>query len=169
MRDSLPHSHRLHAWHNRLIHVRRLALAICLAICTTAVVAAQQLSDESLARIRERLQHLPALAVEFPGADFSIYIEGKRPLEDVFAQPPWVPMPDEFAAPGHFVRGFVNPGLAVQPQAGGGSVDPGLIAHAISQSIRAHAARGEVKRAIAEYCIAHREEAGADKICGQAH
>jgi hypothetical protein len=133
----------------------------------TTAVAAQQLSDESLARIRERLQQPPSkLTLFFPKADFSVYVEGKRPLESVFAQPPWVPVPDEFAAPKMRVEALADPSLPHQamPMAGG-SVDYVAAAHAISRSIRTRAARTEVKRAIAEYCSAHREEPGADRIC----
>jgi len=135
---------------------------MCVAIFSTATAAAQDVSDESLARIRERLQQPPSnLTLSFPQANFSVYVEGRRPLENVFAQPPWVPVPDEFAAPA--IRGTGGPGYS--NLIAGGSVDPGVIAHAISRSIRTRAARAEVKRAIAEYCSAHREEPGADQIC----
>jgi len=161
-------SSRLNAWHHRLNRVRLSLLAACLAISTVTDVAAQELSDESLGRIRERLQQPPSsLTLFFPKADFSVYVEGKRPLESVFAQPPWVPVPDEFAAPKiHGAEPLEDPSLPRQamPMAGV-SVDYVAAAHAISRSIRTRAARAEVKRAIAEYCSMHREEAGAEKIC----
>jgi hypothetical protein len=40
-------------------------------------------------------------------------------------------------------------------------------AHAISRAVRTHQARGEVERAIADYCIAHRDEPGAEAICAE--
>jgi hypothetical protein len=144
---------------------------VCLAICSAATAAAQEVSDESLARIRERLQQPPSkLVLYFPKADFSVYVEGRRPLEDVFAQPPWVTVPDEFAAPKiRGAGGLTDPALPFQTMPiVGASVDYVAVSRAISRSIRTRAARAEVKRAIAEYCSAHREEPGADQICGES-
>jgi hypothetical protein len=134
-----------------------------------SAATAAQVSDDSLARVRERLQQPPSkLVLDLLKADFAVYIEGRRPLQDVFARPPWVPVPDEFAAPKiPGAGGLVDPALPWQPMAGTvGSVDYVAAAHAISRSIRTRAARAEVKRAIAEYCSAHRDEPGADRICG---
>jgi len=141
---------------------------MCLAIFSAATAAAQEVSEESLARIRERLQQPPpTLTLFFPQANFSVYVEGRRPLESVFAQPPWVPVPDEFAPKAHGATVLTDPALPVlATPAVGGSIDYVSVAHAVSRSIRTRAARGEVKRAIAEYCSAHREEPGADQICG---
>ena len=142
---------------------------MCLAIFGAATAAAQDVSEESLARIRERLQQPPpALTLFFPQATFSVYVEGHRPLEDVFARPPWVPVPDEFAPQKtHGAAVLTDPALPVlATPAVGGSIDYVSVAHAVSRSIRTRAARAEVKRAIAEYCAAHREEPGADQICG---
>jgi len=145
-----------------------LPFVTCFAILSAAAAAAQDVSDESLARIRERLEQPPSkLTLSFPQATFSVYVEGRRPLDSVFAQPPWVPVPDEFAPPKiHGAGGLTDPALPVQAMpAVGGSVDYVQAAHAISRSIRTRAARAEVKRAIAEYCSVHREEPGADQIC----
>jgi hypothetical protein len=141
---------------------------MCLAICSAATASAQEMSDESLARIRERLQQPPSkLTLYFPKADFSVYVEGRRPLADVFEPPPWVTVPDELAAPKIGTGGVNDVALGHQSTIVGGSVDPGVIGHAISRSIRTRAARAEVRRAIAEYCRAHRDEPGADQICGE--
>jgi len=137
-----------------------------LAFCGAAMAGAQQVSDESLARVRNALQKPPSLfTFQMPKADFSVFIEGRRPLADVFDRPPWVLAPDELAAPKIGTGGVNDVGLAHQSTLVGGSVDPGVIGHAISRAVRTHAARAEVKRAIAEYCVAHRDEPGADKIC----
>ena len=137
----------------------------CVVICG-ANVAAQQVSDEAVARVRDGLQKPPSLFTLFvPKSDFRISIEGRRPLADVFEPPPWVTVPDELAAPKIGTGGVNDVGLAHQSTIVGGSIDPGVIGHTISRSMRTRAARGEVKRAIAEYCAAHREEPGADKIC----
>ena len=81
-----------------------------------------------------------------------------------------MPVPDEFAAPKiPGIGGLDNPGLGRQPMPIiGVSVDYVTAARAASRAIRTRAARAEVKRAIAEYCSAHREEPGADLICGEA-
>jgi len=143
-------------------------LAACLTTCVVTTVAAQQVSDESLARIREQLQQPPStFTLSLPTANFFVYVEGRRPLQDIFERPPWVPVPDEFAAPKmHGVEGLADPSLPRQAMPlVGASVDYVAAAHAISRSIRTRAARAEVKRAIAEYCSTHREEPGAEKIC----
>jgi len=149
--------------------VRLFACLTCVATLTAAAAAAQDVSDESLARIRERLQEPPStLTLSFPQATFTVYVEGRRPLENVFAQPPWVPVPDEFAPPKiSGVGGLENPGSRQAIPIVGGSIDYVAATHAISRSIRTRAARAEVKRAIAEYCSAHRDEPGADQICGE--
>lgn len=142
---------------------------MCVAIFSAAAAAGQDVSEESLARIRGRLQQPTSLILSFPQATFSVYVEGRRPLADVFDQPPWVPVPDEFAAPKvPGVNGLANPGFPRQAiPIVGGSVDYVEMTRAISRSIRTRAARAEVKRAIAEYCGAHREEPGANLICGE--
>ena len=144
---------------------------MCLVIWRATSASAQLVSDESLARIRAQLQAPPPkIAVGFPTATFTVYIEGRRPLEAVFVQPPWVPVPDEFAAPKISSGGLTDPALGRQPMPIiGGSVDYVAASRAISRSIRTRAARAEVKRAIAEYCSAHREEPGAGLICDEPH
>lgn len=144
----------------------RLLLTTCLAIGGAASAGAQGVSDDALARVREQLQK-PAstLVLDVRQADYTVYIEGRRPLADVFETPPWVPVPDEFAAPKIGTGGVNDVALAHQSTAAGGSIDPGVVGHALSRAIRTRAARAEVKRSIAEYCSAHRDEPGADQIC----
>jgi hypothetical protein len=144
----------------------RLLLTTCLAIGGAASAGAQVVSDDTLARVREKLQQ-PAstLVLDVRQANYTVYIEGRRPLADVFETPPWVPVPDELAAPKIGTGGVNDVALAHQSTAAGGSIDPGVVGHAISRAIRTRAARAEVKRSIAEYCSAHRDEPGADQIC----
>jgi hypothetical protein len=155
------------ACHHRLNLVRLPVFAICLALCRATTASAQLVSDDSIARIRARLEEPPPkIDLAVPTATFSVYIEGHRPLESVFEQPPWVPVPDEFAAPKISGGGLSDPALGRQPMPIiGGSVDYIAASRAISRAIRTRAARAEMKRAIAEYCGAHREEPGADLIC----
>jgi hypothetical protein len=157
---------RLNTWHHRPNLVRLLAFVTSAVLCSATAAAAQDVSDESLAKVREGLQKAPSpFTLRMPKADFSVFTEGRRPLADVFEPPPWVTVPDEFAAPKIGTGGVNDVGLAHQSTIVGGSIDPGVIGHAISRSVRTRAARGEVKRAIADYCAAHRDEPGADKIC----
>jgi len=131
-----------------------------MCVLTGAAAHAQQpAADDSFERIREALQRPPALSLDLPKADFRIEIEQHRPMQDIFEQPPWVTPPPEFPPPPGSNRDAHNAMVV------GGSVDPGVIAHAITRSFREHQARDEVRRAIAEYCVEHRNEPGADAIC----
>jgi hypothetical protein len=142
--------------------VRAISLWLaCILIGMAGVVCAQQLPDaDSLDRIRERLQKPPGLSLELPRADFTVHIEQRRPLQDIFERPPWVSPPPEFPAPPGSNRDAHNSTVASV------GFDPYALAHSISQGIRARQAGDEVRRAIAEYCSAHRDEPGAQAICG---
>jgi hypothetical protein len=146
--------------------VRLLSLTVtCGLVCVAGLARAQQASeDDSFARIREALlKPPPRLSLELlRRADFSVYIEERRPLQDIFDRPPWVTPPPEFPPPPGSNRDFHDSTVV------GTSIDPGAIAHSVSRAIRTRRARGEVQRAIAEYCVAHREEPGASAICGDA-
>jgi hypothetical protein len=125
---------------------------------------AQQPADaaaESFERIRNALQKPPSrLSLELPEADFSVYIEQRRPLQDIFDRPPWVSPPPEFPPPPGSGRDGHDGTVA------GVSFDWLEAARAISRAIRTRQAHGEVQRSIAEYCVAHRDEPGAAAICG---
>ncbi len=128
---------------------------------TAGLVCAQQLPDAaSFDRIRERLQKPPALSLELPRADFTVHIEQRRPLQDIFDRPPWVSAPPEFPAPPGSNRDAHDATVV------GMSVDPYALAHSISRGIRARRAGEEMAHAIAEYCSIHRDEPGAQAICG---
>src|SRR5262245_45222971 len=125
-------------------------------------VQAQRVDAGSFERIRQALQRPPARLLALPKPDFFVSIEERRPLQDIFERPPWVSPPPEFPPP---------PGSNRDPHdatAVGMSIDPVALAQSISRGIRTRRARGEVQRAIAEYCSAHGEEAGAAAICGDA-
>jgi hypothetical protein len=143
--------------------VRTISLWLtCVLTSFAGSARAQQLSDgDSFERIREALQKPPSgFSLELPEADFSVFIEQRRPLQDIFERPPWVSPPPEFPAPPGSNRD------AHDSTAVGVSFDWLAAAHAISRAVRTRQARGEVERAIADYCIAHRDEPGADAICG---
>jgi hypothetical protein len=143
--------------------VRTISFWLTCALTSFAGSArAQQPSDgDSFERIREALRKPPSgLSLKLPEADFSVYIEERRPLQDIFERPPWVSPPPEFPAPPGSGRDGHDGTVA------GVSFDWLAAAHALSRAVRTHQARGEVERAIAGYCIAHRDEPGADAICG---
>jgi hypothetical protein len=134
----------------------------CVLTCGAGVAHAQRPSDaDSLDRIRQALQKPPGLSLELPRADFSVQIEQRRPLQDIFERPPWVSPPPEFPAPPGSARDGHDATIV------GMSFDWVAASHAISRAIRTHQARGEVERAIADYCIAHRDEPGAEAICAE--
>jgi hypothetical protein len=150
-------------WYRRN-QVRAISLQLtCVLISFAGVAHAQQTpAADSFARIRDALQKPPSrLLLDLPEADFSVYIEQRRPLQDIFERPPWVSPPPEFPAPPGSNRD------AHDSAAVGVSFDWLAAAHAVSRAVRTHQARGEVERAIADYCIAHRDEAGAEAICAE--
>ena len=136
----------------------------CVLTSFAGSARAQQPADaaaESFERIRDALQKPPSrLSLELPAADFSVYIEQRRPLQDIFDRPPWVSPPPEFPAPPGSGRDGHDSTIV------GVSFDWLDAAHAISRAIRTRQAHGEVQRSIAEYCVAHRDEPGAAAICG---
>jgi hypothetical protein len=124
------------------------------AMC--ALLGAQD--DASFARIKSALQKpAPKLVIEAPTPDFKVNIDAIRPFADIFELPPWVTPPQSPAAPRIAGNGRVA-------QLAG--VDPGVIAHSISQAVRTRRAHSEVVEAIREYCAVHRDEPGAAGICG---
>jgi len=132
----------------------------CVLILVGGPAHAQQPLDAgSLERIREALQRPPAGLLALPTPDFSVYIEQRRPLSDIFERPPWVTVPPEFTPPPGSHRDGHDATIASV------SIDPGVVAQSISRAVRTTQARGEVRRAISEYCVMHRAEPGADAIC----
>jgi hypothetical protein len=143
--------------------VRTISLWLACVLTSFAGSAhAQQLSDgDSSERIREALQKpTSGLSLTLPLADFSVYIEQRRPLQDIFERPPWVSPPAEFPAPPGSDRDAHDSAVV------GVSFDWLAAAHALSRAVRTHLAREEVRQAITEYCVAHRDEPGAYAICG---
>ena len=131
-------------------------------IGSAGLVCAQPLPDAaSLDRIREKLLKPPALVLDLPRADFTVHIEQRRPLQDIFDRPPWVSPPPEFPAPPGSNRSGRDSTVV------GIGFDWRAAAEAVSRAVRTHQARSEVERAIADYCIAHRDEPGADAICAE--
>ncbi len=135
-------------------------VGVTVLLAISALLAAQAPPDEpSLARIKAALaKPAPRLVIPPPKADFRVNIDAIRPFADLFELPPWVTPPSDLAAP--------RAGCARPCVAQFGSVDPGVIGHAISKAIRTRRAHAEVVEALVEYCAVHRDEPGAAGICG---
>ena len=113
----------------------------------------------SIARVRAALEKPPPiLTPPDRTADFSVHIEERVPLQEIFETPPWA-------------TSGVAPGWG--PAAGGPGIPlvsfdvlPLLLAAKRAYSERA--AREEVKRAIADYCAAQPNAGAAIQICSTA-
>lgn len=103
----------------------------------------------SIARVRAALEKPPPILVPpTRKADFTVRIEKRLPLQDMFDTPPW-------ATP------------AVGP-AGGGGIDVVALLRAARRAYAEHAARLEVKRVIADYCAAQPDGGAKIQICSTA-
>jgi len=135
--------------------VRAWRVAFVLALVLMAVNASAQTapvqseasparaegSPESVDRVRAALQKPPSkLTLQDRTPDFSVHIEKRRPMQDIFDIPPWQLEP----------RGWQPPGVGFDLL----SVVR-YVAKAVSDAKRAHderVAHDEVLSAIAEYC-----------------
>ena len=139
--------------------MRLLARALAATAFATAALSAQEPApDQSLERMKSVLAH-PPLQLSLPEAEanFKIHVKAIHPMQDIFEKPPWQLPPIVWRIP------------AMGPSTAFGSMpilslDLLAIARSVGASNRARderAARGEVQRAIAEYCAA---QLNANKI-----
>ena len=130
---------------------RPLLAALAVALCATAsVVAAPQEqpaapppSNATLDRVRAALAR-PAskLTLTERTPDFTVHVEARRPMQDIFDVPPWATGPVGWQPPG---IGFDLLSLVR------------YVAKGASDAKRGHdlrLAREEVQRSIADYCAA---------------
>jgi hypothetical protein len=113
----------------------------------------------SIARVRAALEKPPPiLTTPDRTADFSVHIEERVPLQEIFETPPWA---TSAVAPGWGPAG-AGPGTPLV------SVDvlPWLLA--AKRAYSENAAREEVKRAIAGYCAAQPNAGATIQICSLA-
>ena len=108
--------------------------------------------DQQVERVRAALEKPPSkLTVPEVRADFSVHIEVRRPLQDIFDKPVWQLPPIGWQPPAVGYTAFGGmPMVNVDLMAVGGA-----IARAVNDARRAHEARNaseEVRQAIAEYC-----------------
>ena len=118
----------------------------------------------SIDRVREALKKKPSIVAPVPKADFTVHIEERRPLQEMFYVPPWATSSlanASLCAP----RGSSSlpPPTCGLPM--GVSVDPGHLVNAVTGAFKARAARDEVRRTIIEYCAAQPNGGAGIKIC----
>jgi hypothetical protein len=130
----------------------RLALA---AMVVTGWIAAPSAQDPttppvSLDRVRAALAKPPALTLTHRPPDFTVHIEKRRPMQDIFDVPPWATDP----------VGWQPPGIGL---------DLGMVFRYFAKVKRGHderLAREEVQRSIADYCAAQPNLGAGIQICG---
>ena len=119
-----------------------------------APAAAPQRADTlpvSIARVREKLKEKPpTIAAPRPKADFSIQIEARRPLQEMFYVPPWAtsPLAQARICPPRGAS-YLPSGNCGSPA--GFSVDPGSLIGSVKRAFNGRVARDEVRRTIIEY------------------
>ena len=144
------------------MHLALLALA--LAAVDQAATPTPNPPDQQVERVRAALEKPPSkLTVPEVRADFSVHIEVRRPLQDIFDKPVWQlpPIGWQLPAVGYTAFGGM-PMVNIDLMAVGG-----VIARAVNDARRAHAAHNaseEVRQAIAEYC-AVQPNAATISIC----
>ena len=135
------------------MHAALLVLALAAAADQTTPPPSTDPADQQVQRIRAALEKPPSkLTVPEVKADFRVHIEERRPLQEIFDTPPWQLPPLGWRPP---AVGFDLLSLF------------GKVASGVAEVKRAHdvrAAKDEVQRAIAEYCLAQ-PNAGEIQMC----
>jgi hypothetical protein len=141
------------------VRARRAAavLGFLAALAPAGSLHAQQ-SDAatSVARVRAALEKPPsALTLQERTPDFTVHIEKRRPMQDIFDTPPWQ-----------------LPPIGWQPPAWGTGINlmsiVGYVAKGIRDAKYAHEerkARDEVRQTIAEWCAAQENRGAGISIC----
>ena len=137
---------------------RALLVAAAMAIVSAAASAQDQMALDSVEHVRAALEKPPArLTLVDRKPDFSVTIEKKRPMQDIFEIPPWQ-----------------LPPLGWQPPSWGTGLNllsvVSYVAKNISDAKRGHderKAREEVQLSIAEWCAAQDHGGAYIAICPQ--
>src|SRR4051812_40326679 len=129
----------------------RVLIAVTIAISPAAAAGAQESGGaESLDRVRAKLEK-PASSLKLQPRvpDFTVHIEKRRPMADIFDVPPWATDP----------VGWQPPGIGFDLM----SVVRYIAAakHRYDERV----ARDDVQRTIAEYCAAQPDGGAAIQIC----
>ena len=118
-----------------------------------AALSAQEAPAASVDKVRAALERPPSkLTLQDRAPDFTVHIEKRRPMQDIFDVPPWATPPVGWQPPG---VGFDLMSVVR------------YVAKSVADAKRDHdtrLAQEEVQRAIAEYC-AVQPNAGHIQIC----
>jgi len=125
-----------------VITFRSLTLVVALlAAIASASAQGPSASDETLKRLRAALERPPSkLTLKERTPDFTVHIETRRPMADIFDVPPWATAPVGWQPPS---LGFDLLSLVR------------YVAKSAADAKRGHdlrLAREEVQRSIADYC-----------------
>jgi hypothetical protein len=122
---------------------------------TSAPQDASSSTDVSVARVRAALNKPPPI-MKPPErkADFTVHIEKRLPLQEIFDTPPWATPPVGWSPPG----GWGAPW----------GIDLLGLVQSARRTYAQHAAREEVKRAIADYCAAQPDTVPSNPTCASA-
>jgi hypothetical protein len=138
------------------VRTARRLFVLVVSVCLLLSRSASAQTDNDVERIRAALER-PALKLTFdyPTPTFRVRIEERRPLQDLFDVPAWMPE---------------KPGW--QPPAGLSLASiVGYVVHEIGAAKRGHdlrLAREEVLREIAAYCAAQPNSGDGIAICSSA-
>lgn len=139
-------------------------LAVALAGAAVTPASAQQTVPVSFERVRAALQKpAPKLTVENRRPDFSIHIQERRPLDDLFEIPLWDTPPVTRQAPSTLAHIEGTPGNT--PPLFVTSIDPGGLARSAKKYLQDRTARVQTERAIAKYCSAQPDAGSSIPLC----
>jgi len=154
------------------MRLRSRPLLVCLFVGSAAAAPCAQQPDGAVERVRAALARPPShlILTERP-PDFTVHIEERRPLQDIFDVPPW-------ASPTLVFGGFTRPALfapiegvrgGFSSPAGGVGIDmldpARALAKGTARALRVRSARREVQRTLAEYCAAQPNFGAAIQVC----
>jgi hypothetical protein len=149
---------------------------VCLLVAgAIAAPCAQQPNPDSVERIRAALTRPPSrlTLVERP-PDFTIHVEERRPLQDIFYLPPWASpefffagytKPSVFAPIEGLKGGFSNPGISLPGRSSDVLGPTQSLVSGMARTVRVNGAQREVQRTLAEYCAAQPNGGAAIAVC----
>ena len=138
-------------------------LASALIVAAAAQASAQTV-PVSVERVRAALQKpSPKLIFEYRQPDFSIHIQERRPLDDLFDIPLWDTPHVTRPAPSTLAPIEGTPGTT--PALFQTSVDPGGLARSTKKRLQDRTARTQMERSIARYCSAQPDAGSSIPLC----
>ena len=157
---------RPHAQAQRLncVSRRAICLACALVAAATGTASAQQSTYVNVEKIRAALLRPPSnVTFEYRQPDFSIHIQERRPLDDVFDAPLWETGPVARSTPAPLAHIEGTPGNT--PALVQASVDPTGFARSARKTAQARATRTQTQRAISQYCAAQPDAGLSIPLC----